>query len=116
MSLHIRPLQSTDGGSQKERKTRGKSEKLEDRLSWHQEQCYCVNDIYENAFFEQILRKYDCKSVSLSGSEGDRLLRCLVKRGAEYHEVHKVVQLVDHLSKVCLCLFVDQIVLNAFVL
>jgi hypothetical protein len=48
----------------------------------------------------QILRKYDCKSYSVSGRERDRLLQCVIKRGADLEEVLKVVQLVDGLKKV----------------
>jgi hypothetical protein len=48
----------------------------------------------------QILRKYDCKSYSVSGRESDRLLQCIIKRGADLEEVLKVVQLVEGLKKV----------------
>ena len=51
-------------------------------------------------FFGQILRKYDCKSLSVSGRESERLLQCIIKRGADFEEVLQVVQLMDGLHKV----------------
>ena len=48
----------------------------------------------------QILRKYDCKSFAVSGRESERLLQCIIKRGAEFEEVLQVAQLMDGIRKV----------------
>jgi hypothetical protein len=68
-------------------------------LPWKKNQDLVEKRIFYVILF-QILRKYDCKSYSVSGRESDRLLQCIIKRGADLEEVLKVVQLVEGLKKV----------------
>jgi hypothetical protein len=62
---------------------------------------WAFGELTSYRFSRQILLKYEIKTLSIrKGSEGDRLLRCLARRGADLQEILQVVELVECVSKV----------------
>jgi hypothetical protein len=51
-------------------------------------------------YYYQILRKYECTSFAAPGRESERLLQCIIKRGAELEEVLQVSQFMNGIRKV----------------